>query len=63
MGAWADATTRHQPQAQERNEQSEKAGPHERLRASIRAHSASVTGMTESLDMRTSGKDAKLLSL
>ena len=35
---------------------------HERLRASIRAHSSSVTGMTESLAMRTSGNDAKLLS-
>ena len=28
----------------------------------MRAHSASVTGITESLDMRTSGNEAKCLS-
>ena len=64
-GAWSLCRRRragksHSPRT--RYESNEGPRPHERLRASIRAHSSSVTGMTDSLDMRTSGNDEKLLS-
>ena len=53
---------RCQPEAEDDDGPNDRRERHERLRASIRAHSASVTGMTDSLDMRTSGNEAKLLS-
>ena len=54
--------SRCQPEAEDDDGPNDRRERHERLRASIRAHSASVTGMTDSLAMRTSGNEAKLLS-
>ena len=63
QGAWSGGRGEGWNQPQERGDERRwNAGPHHRLRASIRSHSASVTGMTESLAMRTSGKNAKVLS-
>ena len=55
MASCADASDGTSHEAAGGDEPNEWPGPHERLRASIRAHSSSVTGMTESLADLESG--------